>query len=738
MDLIPHISQYLSLDFGLVHMPVGTKAPQGNGWQLHPITTPEQAASRWEKGGNVGLHHASSRTAVLDIDHPEWAALALAAVDIDLGALLNTSGPKIQGAKGLKPLYRLPEGLELKRHALAWKEPGTDKALTVLELRAGLVQDVLPPSIHPDTKKPYTWHPEAPQSRLDIPELPSNLQALWENWTILKPILDKAQPWAAPPPPRTYRGETSGVSVIATFNEHYTFSGGNLLEPYGYVPKGSGRWLSPHSSSGLAGIVLLEGDDGLERVYCHHAADPLSGEHSHDAFSAWCILRHEGDVKAAVREAAQMLGLDDMPNHAKHQKKDTDFSSAQAKHKRAAPLALITRLSDVEAQAVSWLWYPYIPLGKLTLLEGDPGLGKTFLSLSLAAAITRGWPLLSQTGAPGDGLEPTDVLYMSAEDGLADTLRPRLDAADADVSRVHALTGWRMTDDSGKEINGAVTLGDVPVLEQALEAVRPKLIIVDPLQAYLGANVDMHRANEVRPLLSALGSLAERYQCAVVCIRHLSKAMTPKAIYSGMGSIDFAAAARSILTVGEHEGERLLAHVKSSLAPQGKSIRYELRDGALYWLGVSDLTAEEIRVAPIRGEGESSLEAAVDFLKDFLADGTQPSSAVFNAAKQEGITERTLKRAKAQLEVKSERISEGNAGAGKWAWSLPSNAGTLAPLRAKPVQDSTPASVPTVPLAPLQEVRERHETLQEGKGAKPLPVEKVGIAHLIGTTEGEL
>jgi hypothetical protein len=424
---------------------------------------------------------------------------------------------------------------------------------------------------------------------------------------------------------------------------------------------------------------------------------------------------------------AEQAALEQEARNKPAAKSRSGGTSEPSTKKRGAtkPKPLITCLSDVEPQDVAWLWHPYIPLGKLTLLEGDPGLGKTFLALTLAAAITRGWPLLSQTGAPDEELEPADVLYMSAEDGLADTLRPRLDAAGADVSRVHALTGWQLSDDAGTT-EGAVSLGDIPILEQALTQTKPRLIIIDPLQAYLGAKVDMHRANEVRPLLSALGNLAEKHKCAVICIRHLSKALSPKAIYSGMGSIDFAAAARSILTVGEHDGERLLAHVKSSLAPQGKSIRYELRDGSLNWLGISDITAEELRVPQtVEAEG-STVDAAVTFLQDYLEDGPQPASSAFSAAKQEGISERTLKRAKSQLEVRSQRVSAGNEGAGKWAWSLPYNSGTLAPLRAEPVTDANPASVPSVPmerLEPLPEEREGRENPQEGKGATPLPLE---------------
>lgn len=405
---------------------------------------------------------------------------------------------------------------------------------------------------------------------------------------------------------------------------------------------------------------------------------------------------------------------------------------------RPLPRALITCMSDVEPQEVSWLWHPYIPLDKITLLEGDPGLGKTFLMLAITAAITRGYPLLAQDGAPGKELEPGDVLYMSAEDGLADTLRPRLDAADADVSRVHVLTGYRVGE-GDEAVTGAVSLADILVLEEALGQTKAKLVIIDPLQAYLGAGVDMHRANEVRPLLSALGNLAEKHECAVVCIRHLNKSIGGKAMYAGLGSIDFAAAARSVLQVGEHEGERLLAHVKSSLAPTGKSIRYELQDGAVNWLGVSDVTAEDLRALPQQERSGSTVEAAVTFLQEFLADGPQPAIKVFQVGKREDISERTLKRAKAQLDIRSERASAGNAGEGKWLWSLP--VGTLAPLRTDTVTDTYPASVPSVPtesMAPLLKERKAHKNPQECKDANDLPLEEADLSHLIGTLVGEL
>lgn len=164
------------------------------------------------------------------------------------------------------------------------------------------------------------------------------------------------------------------------------------------------------------------------------------------------------------------------------------------------------------------------------------------------------------------------MIYLTAEDGLADTLRPRLDAAGADVSRVLALTGWQ-----AGEKSGGIMLQDLDVLERTLERVHPVLVVVDPLQAYIGAGVDMHRANETRPVLAGLTALAERFGCAVLVVRHLTKAPTDRAVYRGLGSIDIAAVARSILLVGpdpddETRVRRVVAHVKSSLAPAGPSV----------------------------------------------------------------------------------------------------------------------------------------------------------------------
>ncbi len=309
----PDLEHYLELGFGLVHIQIGSKAPKGNGWQENPITTTEEAAKAWRHGGNVGMVHAHSGTLALDVDDYEGTKGALERVGISLGDLLNAPGAKIKSPRGIKPLYRLPEGVTLKRVALSWATaetcglPKREQTLeTIFELRAGFTQDVLPGSIHPD-RSTYEWL-DKPQTRLDIPEVPGGLLALAQNWPELKPLMLEAAPGYMPPKPRS-EGGNEGGGIIGAFNKRFTFSGDSLLEPHNYTLKSPGRWLSPHSSSGIPGVVLLKGDDGLERVYCHHGGDPLNTGHAEDAFGAWCLLEHDGDMKAAIKEAAEGLGM---------------------------------------------------------------------------------------------------------------------------------------------------------------------------------------------------------------------------------------------------------------------------------------------------------------------------------------------------------------------------------------------------------------------------------------------
>ena len=315
-------------------------------------------------------------------------------------------------------------------------------------------------------------------------------------------------------------------------------------------------------------------------------------------------------------------------------------------------------LAEVEPETVSWLWLPYIPLGKLTLLEGDPGVGKSWVSLAIATAVSLG------KGLPGtETIESASVVLASAEDGLGDTIRPRLDAMRADVNKIHAIKGAL---DFGN--------GGLATMEGYIEHVRPSLVIVDPLVAYIGAGVDLHRANETRAVMAKLADIAEKHGCAILAIRHLTKGGTLKPIYRGLGSIDLAAACRSVLMAGcdsDNPQKRGIVQIKSNLAPTGKAIGYELRDAGFYWTGESDLTWQRILSAE-DSESKSALDDAIDFLKDELADGAVEAKQVFSDAKNLGIYERTLNRAKSKLEIKSKREGEsGKRGIARVKWQLP-------------------------------------------------------------------
>lgn len=308
-------------------------------------------------------------------------------------------------------------------------------------------------------------------------------------------------------------------------------------------------------------------------------------------------------------------------------------------------------MSEIQTEEVKWLWYPYIPLGKLTIIQGDPGEGKTSFVLAVIAALTKGEALPECDAAMG----PMNVIYQTAEDGLADTIKPRLESAGADCTRVLVI------DESKQEL----TLCDER-LEQAIRETEAKLIVLDPLQAYLGSEVDMHRANEVRPVLKRIAAVAERTQCAVVLIGHMNKAQGLKSGYRGLGSIDFRASARSVLLVGRlKSGDtvRVVAQDKNSLAPEGPSIAFELHpEYGFQWKGICDATVDDVLGGS--GQVQTKTMQMEDELKRLLT-GSVAAEDILSHAKRMGISERTLMIAKKNLGVISEKRG------GQWYWRLP-------------------------------------------------------------------
>ena len=324
------------------------------------------------------------------------------------------------------------------------------------------------------------------------------------------------------------------------------------------------------------------------------------------------------------------------------------FKSIVLKEPSKPETVKIIRMSGVELTPVEWLWKPYLPFGKLSVLQGNPGEGKTYFAMHLAAACTNGKLLPNM-----ERMEPFNVIYQTAEDGLGDTVKPRLIEAGADLDRVLVI------DDS--EVH--LTLSDERI-EKAIVENNARLVIIDPIQAYLGADVDMNRANEVRPIFMRLGQVAQRTGCAILLIGHLNKAAGMQSLQRGLGSIDIAAAVRSVMFIGKLRHDptmRILTHEKSSLAPPGVSLAFSLGDeGGFRWVGEYDITADEM-LSGIEPQRETKTQQAKDLICTLLAGGKQVlSEDIDKAALERGIPGRTVRDAKRELgDALKSKIVEG-------------------------------------------------------------------------------
>ena len=324
------------------------------------------------------------------------------------------------------------------------------------------------------------------------------------------------------------------------------------------------------------------------------------------------------------------------------------FKSIVLKEPSKPETVKIIRMSDVELTPVDWLWKPYLPFGKLSVLQGNPGEGKTYFAMHLAAACTNGKLLPNM-----ERMEPFNVIYQTAEDGLGDTVKPRLIEAGADLNRVLVI------DDSDVQL----TLSDERI-EKAIVENNARLVIIDPIQAYLGADVDMNRANEVRPIFMRLGQVAQRTGCAILLIGHLNKAAGMQSLQRGLGSIDIAAAVRSVMFIGKLKHDptmRILTHEKSSLAPPGASLAFSLGDeGGFRWVGEYDITADEM-LSGIEPQRETKTQQAKDLICTLLAGGKQVlSEDIDKAALERGIPGRTVRDAKRELgDALKSKIVEG-------------------------------------------------------------------------------
>lgn len=315
---------------------------------------------------------------------------------------------------------------------------------------------------------------------------------------------------------------------------------------------------------------------------------------------------------------------------------------------------IFTLYSDVEATAVRWLWYPFIAVGKITLLQGDPGDGKSTMMMNLIAELSKG-------GTMPDGKSigmPQKVIYQCSEDDASDTIKPRLETCGADCRNVAFIN---------EEMNSGLTLDDERI-RKAIIQFRPKLVVIDPIQSYLGSDSDLQIAGRARKLMQRLGMWASAYDCAVVLIGHLNKKEGTKDLYRSIGSVDVVAAARSVLQMEHDPGNkdiRIVRQIKNNLAPSDGEIRFSITaEEGFRWLECKIPTDPEAESEPPKFESKS--EKAAYLIKKLLSEGDMRAREIYMRMSDEGISRRTAENTKKELGIRSYRKMR------QWFWSIKS------------------------------------------------------------------
>ena len=308
----------------------------------------------------------------------------------------------------------------------------------------------------------------------------------------------------------------------------------------------------------------------------------------------------------------------------------------------------ICTFAEIDAEEIRWLWKPYIAFGKITVIQGDPGTGKTTLALAIAALISQKRRMPTGGGKPTAG----NVIFQSGEDSPKDTIKPRLMACKADCSKIAF-----METDSGL---------DLKMFEEAVIGTEAKLVVIDPFQAFLTTNQDITSTKNMRPLLRELANVAERTGAAIVIIGHMNKNDRAKGIYRGLGSIDITAAARSVLLIGKrknNENVRFMAQIKNNLSAFGKTVSFTInKRGGVEFLGECDISEDELLSAA--DDKKSKYQIAKDTITAMLVDGDAKSNAIFDACMKAGVSAPTMTYVKKQLGIKSVRKID------DWYWTL--------------------------------------------------------------------
>lgn len=442
----------------------------------------------------------------------------------------------------------------------------------------------------------------------------------------------------------------------------------HLLLRFGWRISGkSGKWQNftrPGKDEGISGGISA--DTGLFHAFT--TSTLFDAGKGYNKFSVYSILEHGGDFIQAAKELAG-LGYGEKGGAPKDERKTevrkypgtveiTDEEEAD----------LWGTLDEVEEKAIEWFWHNRVPIGALTMIQGDPGIGKSTITMALIAAATSGGHL------PGhrERLQPCHVVLVATEDDPGRVIKPRLRAMGANLSEVSVVGTEKKRADGTPVFSGIVT-PDM-VLRRA-EAKGARLVIIDPLIESLAAfGIDPCKGEQVRPFLAKIRNEAERLGLAVLFVHHQNKMTGGKALYRAVGSIDIPASMRSVFVVGADPNNpetKAMAHVKSNWGALQPSIGYSVKDGVFGWLGEVSLSAEDMSQPAMLREDRDKASNCTEWLERFLKDGAVDATMVRDMAKELGYGRRALDSAKDALGIRLHRVTYGNKGAGGWTWALP-------------------------------------------------------------------
>jgi hypothetical protein len=682
---------------GLSVIPVmanGTKRPAVKHWSPYQERRPtDNELARWFADGRLGVAVVGGRVSggleVLDFETADAFRVWSRVVAELLPGLLERL-PRVRTPSGGAHVY-----YRLDASAGNTKLARDSAGETLIETR-GEGGYVLAPGCPPACHETGGVYELVSDIGLDaVPKLsPDWREVLHDAARSLNEHVKPGLTWDAPP------AEGNGHRPGDDFNRRADWE--EILKPYGWVPVrrlGSVTfWRRPGKDgscwSATTGHCKNERGEDLLYVFSS-SASPFEPERCYSRFAAYALLNHSGDYKAAARALAGK-GYGEQrkvqPSANGHGVHNVHQEGEATGPEREQVIPVLKQLCDVKAERVVWMWQYasaadnqaqyWLPGGALCILDGDPGLGKSTLTLDLAARVTRGWAM-PPLGGVDVGRRPAGVLLLGAEDSLSKTVRPRLDGAGADVERVYSLEAVRV----GAEERPPVLPWDLEVAAGMIRKLGIRLVVVDPLMAFLGGEYDAHKDQDIRRCLRPLSKLADELDVVILLLRHLNKLSGGAALYRGGGSIGITGAARAALIVGRDPDDPqtfVLAMNKPSLGPFPRSLTYRLVPAChpvvgsalrVEWTGETDLTAADVlwhAQGRSAGRPADALEESREWLTDLLSGGPVLIEQVRRAAQAELLSWGTLKRVKTELQVETTHTGR------DYYWQLPGNGATCA------------------------------------------------------------